>query len=350
VALLNFPPTPNNGDIYPSNPLPGQNQYEWSSAENTWRLLGPATGVIPGCYGDGSFVPTICLDAQGRATSVTINPLAAVTLLNTGVGLLGGPITTIGTIDLDVAYTDARYLQLAGGTMTGPITFAAGQIFPVSGIQDATTTQKGVVQIGTNIQVAGGVISVDTGTTANPGVVQLATDAETQAGTDSAKVVTPASLQSKVSDSTALISSTTIASSTAVKTAWDLADAAIPKSTLLAKGSLVGATAAGLPANVAVGLDGQILKADSTTPTGLAWGSLQFVSYDDVSAGFNGVTAAFSLAVGGVATPPLPSSNIMVYVGGVIQIPGSSYSVAGSTITFTGAPPAGASFYAVTVA
>jgi hypothetical protein len=62
------------------------------------------------------------------------------------------------------------------------------------------------------------------------GLLELATDAETQAGSDTARAVTPAGLQSKVSDSTSTSSSTTIASSTAVKSAYDLANAALPKS------------------------------------------------------------------------------------------------------------------------
>jgi len=62
------------------------------------------------------------------------------------------------------------------------------------------------------------------------GLLELATNAETQAGSDAVRVVTPAGLQSKVSDSTSTTSSTTIASSTAVKSAYDLANAALPKS------------------------------------------------------------------------------------------------------------------------
>jgi hypothetical protein len=62
------------------------------------------------------------------------------------------------------------------------------------------------------------------------GLLELATNAETQAGSDTARAVTPAGLQSKVSDSTSTTSSTTIASSTAVKSAYDLANAALPKS------------------------------------------------------------------------------------------------------------------------
>jgi len=68
------------------------------------------------------------------------------------------------------------------------------------------------------------------GSTTVQGLLELATSAETQAGSDTDRAVTPAGLQSKVSDSTSTTSSTTIASSTAVKSAYDLANAALPKS------------------------------------------------------------------------------------------------------------------------
>ena len=67
------------------------------------------------------------------------------------------------------------------------------------------------------------------GTTTVAGLVELATDAETQTGTDIVRAVTPSGLQSKISNSTSTTSSTTIASATAVKAAYDLADAALPK-------------------------------------------------------------------------------------------------------------------------
>ena len=61
--------------------------------------------------------------------------------------------------------------------------------------------------------------------TTTPGVVQLATDAEVQAGVNTDHAVTPSGLQSKVSDSVSTVSSTTLASSTAVKEAYDAAQA-----------------------------------------------------------------------------------------------------------------------------
>jgi hypothetical protein len=61
--------------------------------------------------------------------------------------------------------------------------------------------------------------------TTTPGVVQLAIDAEVQAGVESTHAVTSSGLQSKVSDSVTTVSSTTLASSTAVKEAYDAAQA-----------------------------------------------------------------------------------------------------------------------------
>ena len=75
------------------------------------------------------------------------------------------------------------------------------------------------------------------------GLVELATNAETQAGVDTARAVTSASLQSKVSDSISTASSSGIASSAAVKTAYDLANAALPKSGGIITGNLeIGST------------------------------------------------------------------------------------------------------------
>ena len=71
---------------------------------------------------------------------------------------------------------------------------------------------------------------VNPASTTYAGIVQLATNGETQIGTNATSAVTPASLQSKISDSTTTVSSTTIASSTAVKSVGDLASAALPKS------------------------------------------------------------------------------------------------------------------------
>lgn len=56
-------------------------------------------------------------------------------------------------------------------------------------------------------------------------------------------------------------------------TVFNNASAAIAKSIVDAKGDIIAATAADTVSRLAVGTNGQVLKADSTAATGLAWGS-----------------------------------------------------------------------------
>jgi hypothetical protein len=64
---------------------------------------------------------------------------------------------------------------------------------------------------------------------------------------------------------------------------------------------------------------------------------------------FDGTRTAYTL-VDSTLTPyaPNPSGNIVVFLGGVPQLPGAAYSVTASTINFLEAPLAGTTFYAIT--
>tara|TARA_R100001591_G_scaffold93357_1_gene99230 strand:+ start:310 stop:1974 length:1665 start_codon:yes stop_codon:yes gene_type:complete len=66
---------------------------------------------------------------------------------------------------------------------------------------------------------------------------------------------------------------------------------------------------------------------------------------DDISSGFNGNATAFTLQVGGANVSPGSSNAIIVSLGGVVQNPGTDYTVAASTLTFTTAPASGLSFF-----
>ena len=66
---------------------------------------------------------------------------------------------------------------------------------------------------------------------------------------------------------------------------------------------------------------------------------------DDISSSFNGSTTAFTLQVASQNVSPGSVNAIIVSLGGVIQNPGTDYTVAASTLTFTTAPANGLSFF-----
>jgi hypothetical protein len=104
---------------------------------------------------------------------------------------------------------------------------------------------------GTSGAITVGILS---GTTSNLGAVQL-------------------------SDSTSSTSTTLAATANAVKTTYDLANGAIAKSLVDAKGDLIAATADNTPARLAIGSNDQVLIADSTAATGMKWGAVPGATY-----------------------------------------------------------------------
>jgi len=66
---------------------------------------------------------------------------------------------------------------------------------------------------------------------------------------------------------------------------------------------------------------------------------------DDISSSFNGSTTAFTLQVNSQNVSPGSANAIIVSLGGVVQNPGTDYTIAASTITFTTAPASGLSFF-----
>ena len=206
-------------------------------------------------------------------------------------------------------------------------------------VRQATETQLGGGQIATQAEanavpasasdtvlITANKLANRTSTETQTGIAELATQVETETGTDDLRIVTPLKLRT----------------------------AAVYKSDFNAKGDLLSATANDTPAILPIGTPGQILMVDPTTTTGMIWGPYvppAIYNLDDVSGGFDGVTTSFSLAISGVPYAPSPTSNIMVFIGGVAQTPGATqaYTIAGSNISFVSPPPAGASFYATTV-
>ena len=66
--------------------------------------------------------------------------------------------------------------------------------------------------------------------------------------------------------------------------------------------------------------------------------SSQIKVIDDISGSFNGVTQSFPLTTSGFALSVVNNASLRISLGGVIQSPGTDYSVSGTNIVFTTAP------------
>jgi parallel beta-helix repeat protein len=186
----------------------------------------PITGVSPGTY----ISANLTIDVFGRITSASNGPAGTVKQVNSGVGLTGGPITTVGTLNLATATTGALggvipdgtsisvspsgvISTVSNGTVTqvnsgtgltgGPITSTG----TLSLLQATTSTLGGVIVDGTTVVIsAGGVISapfVGTVTQVNTGT-GLSGGPITSTGTISLNKATTAALGGVIPDGTTI--------------------------------------------------------------------------------------------------------------------------------------------------
>jgi hypothetical protein len=144
---------------------------------------------------------------------------------------------------------DTSFVDLKGGTSGQILSKASNTDLDYTWITNdigditAVTASSPLTGGGTSGAITVGILS---GTTSNLGAVQL-------------------------SDSTSSTSTTLAATANAVKSAYDLANAAVAKSIVDAKGDLIAATAADTVSRLAVGANGTILTADSAEATGMKW-------------------------------------------------------------------------------
>ena len=73
----------------------------------------------------------------------------------------------------------------------------------------------------------------------------------------------------------------------------------------------------------------------------------QYRKLDDISSGFNGGTATFNLTVSSQAVSVGSPQQLLISLGGVIQNPGTDYTISTNTITFTTNPASGLDFLGI---
>jgi hypothetical protein len=135
-------------------------------------------------------------------------------------GTTGQILSKASNTDMDFTWIANDQGDITGITASSPLTGGGTSGAITVGIQDATTSVKGAVQL---------------------------------------------------TDSTSSTSTTTAATPNSVKSAYDLANGAVAKSIVDAKGDLIAATAADTVSRLAVGANGTVLTADSAEATGMKW-------------------------------------------------------------------------------
>ena len=193
-------------------------------------------------------------------------------------GTTGQILSKATNTDMDFTWVSPNPGDITGITATSPLTGGGTSGDVTVGIQASSTTQSGAVQL---------------------------------------------------TDSTSSTSTTTAATPNSVKTSYDLANAAIPKSLVDAKGDILTATADNTPARLAVGTNGQTLVADSSTATGLKWatasggGAVVQVKTATIGSNTSTTTGGGTFVATGLTvniTPTSASNKILI----IVNTPGSS--------------------------
>jgi len=246
-------------------------------------------------------VPTSTDLVKDGATAIeALGDSIDASLLDLKGGTSGQVLAKNSNTDMDFVWVTDAAGDITGVTATSPLTGGGTSGTVTVGIQDATTTVKGAVQL---------------------------------------------------TDSISSTSTTTAATPNSVKTSYDLANAAIAKAIVDAKGDLIAATAADTVSRLGVGANGTVLTADSAEATGLKWATpaagggkvgqvLSTLKTDTFT-----TTSTSAVTITGLSqtiTPTATSSKILIIVSlaaGVSNADGNAAFFAisgGNTATYKG--------------
>jgi hypothetical protein len=271
--------------------------------------------------------------------SIPTTGVGSVSRVNSGTGLTGGPITVSGTLSL----------KPASGNEIGGVKPGAGVTILPDGTLEAFS---GVTQVTAGLGLGGGTIT-STGTLflrpptdGNIGGVKagnnitIAPDGTISAAGQGSSTGSFALLD----DISPLFDGTR--TQFPLKIGGNAATVSQPANLFIVLGGILQPS----PATFIV-INNQEIRFVAPPPIGTTFSGRLFVpngqsfqQIDDISASFNGVQTNFPMRVGGQVYAPSSPNSLFVAVGGILQTPNIAYSLSGSNIVFSSAPPAGATF------
>jgi hypothetical protein len=349
MALLTFPTSPVNGQLYPVNPPPGTNVYQWSSTEQTWSLISFATGVAAGTYGNPLEVAQFTVTNTGKLTFSQNVPIQIGSTSQIGLVQLNDTVTSSSST---VAATAGSVKLAYDAAKASTQTVTANPPIKV----DLTNPQFPVISVDSTVGVLGGISSL--------GVTTIADNTSTNSASIALSAKQGLSLQNQID---ALVVSPNLTLGGRLNGAGTLTFVTTEGAAVgfVLNDPLPSPTTANVNYFAICTEEGTFTPTGETTPvsvvqgdwllsTGTSWVYLDvgvkvtpILAYlDDISGSFNGTQTDFPLTVSGASVTPGP--NLLIFVGGVPQVPNVAFSVVGSTISFTEAPSTGSSFIGVT--
>jgi hypothetical protein len=220
-------------------------------------------------------------NVTGGSTTATITLLNQASVFQY---IAASAVWLVTSSDAPLSQLDLRYVPNSLVTAKGDVVGASSPGTPVS----VAVGADGQVLTADSTQTAGVAWATPTGGGGSVASVTAADATITVGGTSTDPTIAVGTIDE--SQVTGLVT--------------DLA-AKVPNSLVTAKGDVIAASASGTPVNVAVGSDGQVLTADSTQPSGVAWSAAGSGSGTVTS-----VTAGDStITIGGTATDPTVAVN-----------------------------------------
>lgn len=246
-----------SGTPYSGNPVAGGVDFiEFTVVEPNYIVV---TNVVSGV---GSPAPS---------------PSGSVTLVNTGTGLTGGPITTSGTVSLDTSFTDARYLRLTGGSMSGSIVPSSDNAYdlgsPAFQWRDIYVSGSSIYLSGNKLSVDGGVLKLNSQAVGSGSVTSISAGSGLQVDGGGTAITTSGTLSltnTSVSPGSYTYGSFSVDSKGRITSAASGVTPVTPND-FSSKGDLLVGDSLGSFVSLPSGTNGQVLSVNNASSSGLQW-------------------------------------------------------------------------------